>query len=1247
MTVFTKIRILLALLSVSFLLTAVIVRNTYTPHHSFIKSAQTLESNLHQKEKQVENLFTGKNFEELKALPDRHQKALSLMEQLTVKDRIWLVTYRNDKVKFWSGIKVMPSSYKKYKQGSSFYKEENGYFEVIRKTEGDFTAVAFIFIKNNFRIQNQYLNNVFEPQLLDAHNIDIAEIGDKDVYHIHDINKHYLFSVKAKTDAVNYNFAKLEFVLWVTGILALCALVTSYCNHLVYQKKVSAAFLLLAAFIVAIRVAGLYFRVPDFGSRMHIFSRDLFSYGFLLPTLGDFCLNILGLCWLMAFIYYHRYRISTRALQGGKGWAAYIGGVLLLIAVSTLLSHMAGLLVLHSRINFDVNNVLNLSLYSMIGLLMVCFSFLIFYLLIETLLIINVHVHIDDRIKLGVFAGGIIAATIVSAFFAFTWLYISWGILIFIRIYAARYDDGELDIISYVAVLLLCSCIAATELNHYESVKEHVVRKQLVKELDNGDDPRVTHVFKTVEKQIIEDPVLQQCLKSRDNRTGYLKNRFERFYFDGYLSDYECKIHEFDSLGKPIPPDTAYVLDDFKDMVVLGSAYKVSDYFYRENNNFGIHSYFAILPVYQDERNLGTIIVELKSKPVQANVSFPELLIDRPLASDSRFKAYSYAFYDDGKLVSQSGSYDYNVVNIELKGKLKENVFKTTAENYDDSPGFHKLVRYSHLIYQPSARKVIIVSKPDNSWITFLASLTFFFVSLLIFSGLILLVNWLRKHISIIEITPRNVHWNFGFHFDHLLYKTRIQLSMITAVIATLTLVGIITFLSIRAQYQEQQDEAISTKVVAIASKFDNVLSQDINHIDEKTQIAFNNLADDFSTDLILFNAAGVPVLYTQPKIYDYGILGKRMHARAFILLSKLQKSVLINNERIGSLKYKTAYVPIRNTRNNTTIGYLQLPYFANEADYKERIGAFLNAMINIYALIFLAIGVFAVLIARRITAPLSFIQHNLSKTMYGKKNEPIKWERDDEIGALVKEYNKMISALEDSAQRLAQSERESAWREMAKQVAHEIKNPLTPLKLGLQLLEKSWKDKDPRFDAKFERFSKSFVEQIESLSSIASEFSAFAKMPDTKMQRLSLFETLGQAVVIFKHMDNVKITYEAPEQEFFIMADRDQLLRCFNNLLKNAIEAMPEGRVGIIDITYTYSRSGVLLQIKDNGNGIPENLRERIFEPNFTTKSSGTGLGLAFVKNSIENAGGKVWYETLSGEGTTFFLNFPEAKRA
>jgi nitrogen fixation/metabolism regulation signal transduction histidine kinase len=214
----------------------------------------------------------------------------------------------------------------------------------------------------------------------------------------------------------------------------------------------------------------------------------------------------------------------------------------------------------------------------------------------------------------------------------------------------------------------------------------------------------------------------------------------------------------------------------------------------------------------------------------------------------------------------------------------------------------------------------------------------------------------------------------------------------------------------------------------------------------------------------------------------------------------------------------------------------------------------------------------------------------------------------------------------------------------MAKQVAHEIKNPLTPLKLGLQLLDKSWRDKDPKFDQKFERFSKSFVEQIESLSSIASQFSAFAKTPDTIPQKLNLFEILTQAVSIFKQIDHVKIVLQQNERPFIINADRDQLLRCFNNLIKNAVEAFPADSYGLIEIKYKVTGMNILLTIKDNGNGISEKLREKIFEPNFTTKSSGTGLGLSFVKNSIENAGGRVWFETVVSKGTTFYISLPRA---
>ncbi len=236
-----------------------------------------------------------------------------------------------------------------------------------------------------------------------------------------------------------------------------------------------------------------------------------------------------------------------------------------------------------------------------------------------------------------------------------------------------------------------------------------------------------------------------------------------------------------------------------------------------------------------------------------------------------------------------------------------------------------------------------------------------------------------------------------------------------------------------------------------------------------------------------------------------------------------------------------------------------------------------------------------------------------------------------------------MIAALEESAQKLARSERENAWREMAKQVAHEIKNPLTPLKLGVQLLDRSWKEKDPNFDAKFEKFSKSFIEQIESLSHIASEFSNFAKMPEIVLNIVDLKEVLSQSVELYIQSEHTTIKFDDNcDRDVSVRADRDQLLRCFNNLIKNAIEARQDNVDSVVDVVMYCQENQVLIEIRDNGAGIPEALGQSIFTPNFTTKSSGTGLGLAFVKQAIENIDGSISFNTFPGKGTTFFIRIP-----
>jgi signal transduction histidine kinase len=1238
-----KIRILLVVLFASLLFTAIVVEKTYTPANNLAQTARVLEKNLHEKENYVYDIINNKkSFDEIKQLSFNSPNAANFINDYTIIKRIWVLTYKNDQLYFWSGVKALPNP-NKIKEGCSFMKLPNGYYEVIKKTQGDFKALFLIPVKNNYAFENKYLENSFATGISDDKNIDIADFIDRDIYAIHDVNGTYLFSVKLIKGRVNNHFFYFEIFIWVTSILTLCIFIHNIITYLANKKNhVYLSLLVLAVFIVLFRFVNLHYGWPYFTQQLTLFNPIFYASSYVYPSLGDLCINILAICWFVGFLYTQRNKLISNVPGKVSSYLIFITSLLVLIVTSTMLLNLFYGLVINSKINFDVNNVLNLTTFSLLGVLMLCFGFLIFFLLNEVILTIYTKLDIPPLQQAIMLLAALVIATAVATYLnGFTLFYILWGALVFIRGYAYVFYDRKFSAASFISIVLICAVISAIKLNYFESIKERETRKVLIQRLEIPDDLTADILFKKVEKQIIIDPFIARYFITNDHDNDYLKVRLQKLYFDRYLSKYDFKVHEFNEFNKPISADKSYSLENFKDLVVY-SSFKVSDYFYRENDSFGIQSYFAILPVIDNGKNLGTIVIELRSKPFLAAGTFPELLIDKDIKPENEFKDYSYAFYTDNRLIGQNGSYIYSVINKTFKGELKKYTIQTNRGV--DSVGFDQFTKYSHLLYKPSERNLIVVSKEENAFLSTLTALTFFFVFLLVFSAVVILIRLLWVKVKIFNINNNRINWSFKINFDRILYKTRIQFSMIFAVVITLVLVGFITFISISTQYQVQQDRLIRSKIMQLAAALEiGPLKNYINNITEEGRVGFDQLSSTYSADMTLFNLNGTPLISTQPKIYEYGLLARRINAKAYIALSAQQKSEVINEEKIGGLKYKAAYVPVRNVKHET-IAYLQLPYFANESDYTERIGSLLNIMINVYALVFIAIGLFAVIIARQITAPLNFIQYNLSKTIYGKKNEPIMWERNDEIGALVKEYNNMIAALENSAIKLAQSERESAWREMAKQVAHEIKNPLTPLKLGLQLLDKSWKDKDPKFDQKFERFSKSFVEQIESLSSIASEFSAFAKMPDTRIERINIFEMLNQAVTIFKHMDNVTIQVQLPENAFYIGADRDQLLRCFNNLLKNAIEATPQDTQCIIGIEFLITSKNILLTIKDNGNGIPENMREKIFEPNFTTKSSGTGLGLAFVKNSIENANGKIWFETTIGIGTTFYLSFPAA---
>jgi nitrogen fixation/metabolism regulation signal transduction histidine kinase len=260
-------------------------------------------------------------------------------------------------------------------------------------------------------------------------------------------------------------------------------------------------------------------------------------------------------------------------------------------------------------------------------------------------------------------------------------------------------------------------------------------------------------------------------------------------------------------------------------------------------------------------------------------------------------------------------------------------------------------------------------------------------------------------------------------------------------------------------------------------------------------------------------------------------------------------------------------------------------------------------------------------------------------------KNEPILWNRKDEIGDLVKQYNLMISKLEESAKKLSKSEREGAWRDIARQIAHEIKNPLTPMKLSVQHLQRAWNDKHPKLDETFEKVSKTIITQIDVLNDLASEFSNYAKMPTPTFSIINLRNEIQPIIDLYQNQEHIKIEVNIPEH-LSVFFDLNYFNRTFNNIIKNAIQAIPEETQGIVEIYTQETENEVKIFVSDNGKGINPKDAEKIFTPYFSTKIYGMGLGLPMVKNMIEAVGGKISFKNAETAGTIFEISLPKERQ-
>jgi signal transduction histidine kinase len=337
---------------------------------------------------------------------------------------------------------------------------------------------------------------------------------------------------------------------------------------------------------------------------------------------------------------------------------------------------------------------------------------------------------------------------------------------------------------------------------------------------------------------------------------------------------------------------------------------------------------------------------------------------------------------------------------------------------------------------------------------------------------------------------------------------------------------------------------------------------------------------------------------------------------------------------------YKAAY-DILKDQNSKPIGILYIPYYEFDFLNDDKLNSILYSLGFVLLNIIIISTFFAYFLSRYITKPLFQISNRLKLTKLSQTdNKIILKNPPKELAELVNSYNLMIDELEDSAVKLAKSERESAWREMAKQVAHEIKNPLTPMRLTIQSFQQNFNVENKNGNIKVDEFSKSLIQQIDVMSSIAGAFSDFAKMPEQRKELLNLNQLIETSLEIF---DKKFINFSYDSNEVLANLDKSQLIRVLTNLVKNAIQSVPKERTPIIDVYLSDSTTHAIIKISDNGSGIDEEIKLKIFEPRFTTKSSGMGLGLSIISNIIKSFGGTIEFETKMNIGTTFTITLPK----
>ena len=603
-----------------------------------------------------------------------------------------------------------------------------------------------------------------------------------------------------------------------------------------------------------------------------------------------------------------------------------------------------------------------------------------------------------------------------------------------------------------------------------------------------------------------------------------------------------------------------------------------------------------------DTNNLNNLYIEFYKEYILNHIGIPELITSHENVIKPNLVNYSFSAYEGDILQYKYGFYNYpnELNNFRYKNEeyVKTRIFKHLTKEFDGN-------------------KTIIVTIEKPRLIDIIAPFSYIFLVLLLMYYFYYIVSKGKEAKSLRQS-----------------FNGKMQLTIILTLGFSFLVAGITSFIFIKNSLNRKTREFQYEKNKTIVK----TIEDDFNKIDIENPIYLKRFKENHFTDINIYDLNGNLLNTTQPKLFEK-FKSKIINRKAYEIIKERKRLFYSCEENIEGTKYNSSYFPLKDKEGNIQ-AIINIPYFDNKMTSRSSVSNFIITYLNIILVLMGASALVVILMTRKTIKPLEIIQDKMQKISLGEKNEIIEWKSEDEIGELIESYNKLIKELEISANKLMRSERETAWREMARQVAHEIKNPLTPMKLNIQFLQMAWDEKNPDIDKKLRETTKSILEQIEILSNIASAFSDYAKLPNKNIEKLNLKELILNAINLYDNNENIRISFiEENEGNYDINSDKNNLSIVFGNILKNAIQAIGKKEDGLIEINIKDFNNRFLIKIKDNGCGIGEEEKKKIFMPNFTTKSSGMGVGLSIVYDILETLGGNITFESEIGVGTTFFV--------